>query len=343
MLKKFKSITCYSLVISFIGFSTQINAEKYEEIPLEHFSCWSNTYGFQMSPSGTYLAVLTSPKENECDIHDVKSEYVEKSSRYRGLTMIKLSDMSRQVLFDGTPGNGISSFSWLSDNRFSFMPQAFEQVGRNMNALQVFAMNADGSRKRSLLEYQFGAEGLRGFEVYNTNPEVDDEVFVYWNKRRSRVSDYYKLNIRTGVPKLIARGPDIEDYEVIYFSVEDDDGYPVTVMTDVGIERVLYTYDKDSKKWSEHFRYRCQEPHFTPVALLDDGRWLVSGQKFDTNMNVIEDLDKNALYIYNPKTREFSDLVYADSIYDIGGFTGGCRSGTPMSCLLYTSPSPRDS
>ena len=331
MLKKFKSITCYLLVISFIGFSTQINAEKYEEIPLEHFSCWSNTYGFQMSPSGTYLAVLTSPKENECDIHDVKSEYVEKSSRYRGLTMIKLSDMSRQVLFDGTPGNGISSFSWLSDNRFSFMPQAFEQVGRNMNALQVFAMNADGSRKRSLLEYQFGAEGLRGFEVYNTNPEVDDEVFVYWNKRRSRVSDYYKLNIRTGVPKLIARGPDIEDYEVIYFSVEDDDGYPVTVMTDVGIERVLYTYDKDSKKWSEHFRYRCQEPHFTPVALLDDGRWLVSGQKFDTNMNVIEDLDKNALYIYNPKTREFSDLVYADSIYDIGGFTGGCRSGTPMS------------
>ena len=97
-----------------------------------------------MSPSGTYLAVLTSPKENECDIHDVKSEYVEKSSRYRGLTMIKLSDMSRQVLFDGTPGNGISSFSWLSDSRFSFMPQAFEQVGRNMNALQVFAMNADG-------------------------------------------------------------------------------------------------------------------------------------------------------------------------------------------------------
>ena len=163
------------------------------------------------------------------------------------------------------------------------MPQAFEQVGRNMNALQVFAMNADGSRKRSLLEYNIGAEGLRGFDVYNTNPEVDDEVFVYWNKRRSRVSDYYKLNINTGVPKLIARGPDIEDYEVIYFSVEDDEGYPVTVMTDIGIQRVLYTYDKDTKNWSEHFRYTCQQPHFTPISLLTDGRWLVSGQKFDQN------------------------------------------------------------
>ena len=177
-----------------------------------------------MSPDGEYLAVLTTPKKNECDIHTNKMERVEKNFRYQGLTMIKVSDMSRKVLFDGSPGNGISSFSWLSNERFSFMPQAFEEVGRSMSALQVFAMNADGSRKRSLLEYKFGAEGLRGFEVYNKNPEVDDVVFVRWNKRRSRVSDYYKLNIKTGVPRLIARGPDIDSYEVIYGSVEDDEG-----------------------------------------------------------------------------------------------------------------------
>ena len=36
-----------------------------------------------MSPNGTYLAVLTSPKKNECDIHDVKSEYVEKISNIK--------------------------------------------------------------------------------------------------------------------------------------------------------------------------------------------------------------------------------------------------------------------
>ena len=321
-------LVMFSFLTTFINAS---NSQSYKEIPLEQFSCYSNFYSFSMSPDGEYLAVLTTPKKNECDIHSNKMERVEKNFRYQGLTMIKVSDMSRKVLFDGTPGNGISSFSWLNNERFSFTPQAFEQVGRSMNALQVFAMNADGSRKRSLLEYQFGAEGLRGFDVYNTNPEVDDEVFVYWNKRRSRVSDYYKLNINTGVPRLIARGPDIADSEVIYFSVEDDDGYPVTVMTDVGIQRVLYTYDKNSKKWSEHYRYTCQQPHFTPVSLLKDGRWLVSGQKFDTNGNVIEDLDKNALYIYNPETREFSEKVFSDDVYDIGGFTGGCRNGTPMS------------
>ena len=92
----------------------------------------------------------------------MKSEYVEKDSRYRGLTIIDLSDMSRRVLFSGNPGDGISMFDWVSDERFVFVPQAFEQVGRNMNALQVFAMNADGSKKRSLLEYNFvrGSERL---------------------------------------------------------------------------------------------------------------------------------------------------------------------------------------
>ena len=233
-----KNSIILSLTICIGLVSTNLKAQ-YEEIPLENLACWSNTYGFNMSPNGTYLAILTSPKENKCDIHDVKSEYVEKDSRYRGLTIIDLSDMSRRVLFSGNPGDGISMFDWVSDERFVFMPQAFEQVGRNMNALQVFAMNADGSKKRSLLEYNFGAEGLRGFEVYNMNLENEDEVFVYWNNRRSRVSDYYKLNIKTGVPKLLARGPDIDSYEVIYGSVEDDEGYPVGVLTDVGIERVM--------------------------------------------------------------------------------------------------------
>lgn len=338
-------------VVALFSLSLSIEAE-YKEIPLEHLSCQSNYYGFKMSSNGEYLAVLTSPKENKCDIHKIKNEYVEKESRRTGLTVIKLEDMSRRVLFDGSAGNGISNFQWVSNDRFVFMPQAFEQVGRNMNALQVFAMNADGTRKKSLLEYNYGAEGLRGFDVYNTNPENENEIFVYWNDRRARVSDYFKLNIKTGVPKLIARGPDIASDEVIYFSVEGDDGYPQAILTDVGIERVLYTYDKESKEWSEHYRYTCQEPNFTPVAIYDEDKWLVSGQKFDKNGSLTEDLDTNSLYAYDPKTREFSDVIYHDETYDVGGFTGGCRGAgsiradldentSTLRSLTYTAAGPK--
>ena len=82
-----------------------------------------------MSPNGEYLAVLTTPKKNECDIHTNKMERVEKNTRYQGLTMIKVSDMSRKVLFDGTPGNGISSFSWLNNERFSLKPLVANPAG----------------------------------------------------------------------------------------------------------------------------------------------------------------------------------------------------------------------
>ena len=69
-----KNSIILSLTICIGLVSTNLKAQ-YEEIPLENLACRSNSYGFNMSPNGTYLAILTSPKENKCDIHDVKSEY----------------------------------------------------------------------------------------------------------------------------------------------------------------------------------------------------------------------------------------------------------------------------
>ena len=70
---------------------------------------------------------------------------------------------------------------------------------------------------------------------------------------------------------------------------------------------------------------------FVPVALAGDGKWLVSGSKFDSSGNIIEDNDTNALYLYDPATKEFSEKLYEDGTYDVGGFTGGCRPGGSIS------------
>ena len=340
----YTKLLSFVLILSLSLNQNVLNASEYKEIPNKLFSCLSNRYSFSMSPGGEYLAILSTPKENKCDIHPIKNEYVEKDFGYRALTILTLETMERRVLFDGSPGNGISSFQWASNDRFVYTPQAFAQTGRSMKALQVFAINVDGSRKKSLLEYKYGAEGLRGFDIYDTNPKNQDVVYVYWNNRRSRVSDMYELNIKTGLPKLMARGPDIADTEVLYGIAHSADGMPSVAMSDVGIERVLYTYDKENKEWSEHFRYRCQDPHFSPVLVIDvkpdpevdvkETMWLVSGQKFDKNGNVIEDNDTNSLYLYNPKTREFGDTLYKDERYDVGGFTGGCRSGNTISASV---------
>ena len=52
---------------------------------------------------------------------------------------------------------------------------------------------------------------------------------------------------------------------------------------------------------------------------------VVTGQKLDSNGNVIDPHETNALYLYDPKTKTFIEKLYEDKEYDIGGYTGGCR------------------
>jgi hypothetical protein len=74
------------MLVMFSSLTAFINAsdsQSYKEIPLEQFSCYSNFYSFSMSPDGEYLAVLTTPKKNECDIHQIKWKELKKTSDIR--------------------------------------------------------------------------------------------------------------------------------------------------------------------------------------------------------------------------------------------------------------------
>ena len=128
-----------------IGFNFDLNAE-YKKISNEKFSCYSNRYRFSMSPDGTYLAIMSPPRENVCDIHPEKRSRVEDSWFQMSLSIMTMETMERKVLLDGSSGSSIDhrSFQWLSDERFVYEPQPFNEVGRSINAIQTFAMNADG-------------------------------------------------------------------------------------------------------------------------------------------------------------------------------------------------------
>lgn len=327
-----KILTKYALTINFliIAFLTQ-SAYSYEyPLSLKELSCYSsdpgfstNDQGYFISPTGKYMAIITTPKENKCDIEENKDLYVEKDMQRAGITLVDLDTMEQRMLSDGSSEESISMFRWVSDDRFLYRNDPFQKKGKKISSLAVFGVNVDGSNRKKLLDYKIGAEGLRGFDIYDMNYSDPDTIFAYWNDRRARVSDYYEINVKTGAYKLLAFGPDIDNKEVIWASYEDAEGYPVAVLTDIGIERVLYTYNKETKEWSEHYRYTCQNPNFTPLALYGE-EWLVTGQ------NIYEEKpgDTNALYLYNPETKTFSEKLYEDERYDIGGYTGGCRGAT---------------
>ena len=316
---KILSILFISLFIN-----SSLNAFDYP-ISNKELSCKSSNPSFSISPSGKYMAIMTPDILNECEIEPDRSEYVEDGFWRKGLTIVNLDTWEQRMLSNGSQGESISSFRWASDDRFFYSP-AYQGVGRNSRAYTVFAMDVDGKNKTNLASVNPGVEGdIGSFSVYNMDMSDPDHVYVRWNNRRLRVPDFYKLNINTGKPTLIAFGPDIGDKEIIYDIWANNDGMPVAALTDVGIERVLYTYNENTKEWSEHYRYTCQNPHFIPISVSEGGLWLVTGQKLDSSGNVIDPHETNALYLYDPKTKTFIEKLYEDKEYDIGGYTGGCR------------------
>ena len=56
-------------------------------IPAEYFACFSNYNSMQMSPNGEYIAIVSQPRDNKCDIEPDRQKYVEDDYRGGKLTL----------------------------------------------------------------------------------------------------------------------------------------------------------------------------------------------------------------------------------------------------------------
>ena len=187
------------------------------------------------------------------------------------------------------------------------------------------AMNLDGKRQKIILERNAGSSS----EVYDIANDDPEHIYILNNERRPFIYDYFKLNVYTGKKETIAFGPSIGDMRGVATlgQVTDTDGYPLCILLDHGLERILYEYKKESKEWVEHFSFNCQEPGFVPIGTYK-GQMVVSGSKFSPSGVLIEENDTNAIYLYDHKTKTFGDKLYQDPNYDVGGFTGTCRNAS---------------
>ena len=320
------------ILISFLfAASVNVASEDYYELPNEVWSCWGDTPTFSISPNGKYLAIQRAPREDVCDIEQDKVKQIEDETGYRSLTFIELETMQSRVFSDGLGEKSIYGFQWVSDDRFIYRPGLMNAKGRNMNALVTIAVNVDGSKRKIIgqQEMKGGQGSWTGMSVVDRLDSDPKHVIVSSNERRAFRNDFYKMNIFTGKKNLIAIGfvPKNAKGDRVYGTYRDKEGYPIASLVDESLDRVIYTYDKDSREWSEHIRFTCQQPSFTPIAATNKG-WLVTGSKFSPNGELVEYNDTNAVYLYDPKTREFSEKLYQDPNYDVGGFTGTCRNAS---------------
>ena len=277
------------------------------------------------------MLISNPSKENVCDIEMDYTKKVEKEMYDRGLLLMDLDTEEVTVISSGKGGGRISGAGWLNNERIWYEPRGNMgdysmdgslEMGRTKVAR--FAMNLDGSNKRVIYERSVGE--FKYDRVYNLALDDPEHIYIQNNDRRPFVYDYFKINIYSGKKETIAFGPDINNMKGVATlgTLMDTDGYPLGILLDHGLKRVLYEYKKDSKEWVEHFSFNCQEPGFTPIGLYK-GKMVVSGSKFSPSGELLEENDTNAIYLYDYKTKTFGNKLYQDPNYDVGGLTGSCR------------------
>ena len=295
-------------------------------IPAEYFACASNYNSMQMSPNGDYIAIVSQPRDNKCDIEPDLQKYVEDDFRGGKLTLYSTENGSTVTLTSGKGNSSVSSVRWVSDDRLIFNTQPTNSSGKSLGAYALWGMNIDGSKKKKLYEFKTAQGQLASPKLTSLLPDDPKNIMVKINERRGSVDDYYTLNVFTGAKRKVASGPDISKEEWLAQVVEKADGSPLAAVSNVGDSWRIWRYLPESDSWEVHFTNKCQTPTFFPLSGLDD-KWLVAGQDVSKYKTFNEENDKSKLFLYDPNERTF-ELMYEDPTYDVAGPVGGCRTAS---------------
>ena len=219
------------LSLTILVFSHQ--AVSNDLIPAEYFACYSNYNSMQMSPNGEYIAIVSQPRDNECDIEPDRQKGVEDDFRGGKLTLYSTENGSTVTLTSGKGNSSVGSVRWVSDERIIFTTEPTNSSGKDISAYALWGMNIDGTKKKSLYQFKVAQGNISRPKLTSLMPDDENHVMVKINERRGTVDDYYKLNIFNGSKRKIASGPDIDKEEWLAQVVEKNDGTPLAAVSNI--------------------------------------------------------------------------------------------------------------
>ena len=136
----------FALVFFISTFTLNASAAKDGMIPIEKLVCCGQGTGFDLSPSGDFVAAMVPIDENKCDIEDLTDQQLMQSRRVLVVTNIKTKEA--KVLSGTTAGSAVSNFSWLNDNQL-----LITRDGRaELNSYSYYIMDRDGKNSEMLIE-----------------------------------------------------------------------------------------------------------------------------------------------------------------------------------------------
>ena len=249
-------------------------------IPLEDFFKNSEIAQIQISPNGEYLAYL-KPYKNRKNIH-----------------IRKVDDSKPEKRITNQTSRDIAGFGWKENNTLIFL----KDFGGDEN-FHVFRVFASGEGEKDLTPFKDTKVSIIDF----LDDISEDYILIGTNQRDKTVFDAYRLNIKTGEIKMIAKNPG-------YFEgwMTDHNGKLRVATSTEGLNSSVYYRETEKEEFKKILTTDFKNT-FSPHLFTFDNK----------NLYVLSNLerDKQAIQIFDPKQKKVLSTLFSHPEVDVSGIT----------------------
>ncbi|MET4561591.1 dipeptidyl aminopeptidase/acylaminoacyl peptidase [Lysinibacillus parviboronicapiens] len=214
-----------------------VSNEGVKEISVEDFMKNPGSFGYSLSPDGNYLT-YSAAWENRSNVF-VK----------------KMNDDSEPVRVSSSTDRDIAGSFWKDDNLLYL-----KDKGGDEN-FHIYSTSFNGNEEKDLTPYPNVTVGLlSGLQG------VKDEILIMMNKEDATVFDVYKLNVKTGETKHVAKNPG----NIASWLADRDGNIRIAVASD-GVEGTVL-YRETEKDEFKPFIEMAAGDEVTPLAFSKDNK-----------------------------------------------------------------------
>ena len=257
------------------------------ELPVEHFFRNFEFSRVTLSPDGKYLAAIAPVGTS------------------RNLVVVERGT-NKPTAVTSLTKRDVSGYAWANNTRLIFY---LEEDGNE--SFGISAVNADGSKPRALTKTERTVTVIpRYTRMIDRMKDDDDHILVINNERRRLYPDVYRLNIYTGRMKRITSNPGNIDGWItdnrarVRLAIRRE----VTADNEGVLTTILYR-DTEESEWVPVLQQALGDETVTPVGFAADDRtiYVLSARG----------RDKQALYTFDPVTKEWGEPIFAHDGYDV--------------------------
>lgn len=254
------------------------NNKGVKEISVEDFMKNPGNLGYELSPDGNFITFASAWKNRS------------------NVFVKKMNDDSEPVRVSNSKDRDIAGFFW-KENSLLYL----KDKGGDEN-FHIYSTTFNGSKEKDLTPYPNVTVGiLSGLQG------VKDEILIMMNKEDATVFDVYKLNVKTGKTKHVAKNPG----NITNWLADRNGNVRVAVATDGVTGTILYR-DSEKDEFKPFIEVEAGD-EVVPLAFSKDNQTIyATSNKGRDKVEVVKyDLEGNEKVIMSNDEVDVSGVLYS--------------------------------